>query len=82
MKFVKFLKEVTAKNSFGAHFNKGCVVELAEDSARHWVTRRAAKYVNAPVADKDAPEKAEAEDKGGVEQEAVQEVKKSSKSKK
>ena len=46
--FVQFLRSVTAQNQHGAHFDAGCVVELAEDAARHWVVRRAAQYVDRP----------------------------------
>lgn len=47
---IEFLCNVTVQDKTGRHFAKGHVVELSQDSARHWLKRNMARIVNASVA--------------------------------
>lgn len=46
---IEFLKSVTVQNNSGRHYDKGCVVELSQDSARHWLKRNVARIVGSHV---------------------------------
>ena len=52
---IKFLQDVTVQDKTRRHYPKGCIVEMADDACRHFVTRKKAEFytrskVNKPLA--------------------------------
>jgi len=50
--YIKFITDVTVQDKTKRHYAKGCVVEMAADACRHFVTRKKAVFMDAPKAKK------------------------------
>ena len=44
---IKFLQDVTVQDKTRRHYPKGCIVEMADDACRHFVTRKKAEFSEA-----------------------------------
>ena len=45
---IKFLQDVTVQDKTRRHYSKGCIVEMADDACRHFVTRKKAEFYTKP----------------------------------
>lgn len=52
---IKFIEDVTVQDKAGRHYPKGCVVEMAADACRHFVSRKKAVFMDMPQKAKPAP---------------------------
>lgn len=46
---IKFLQDVTVQDKTKRHYPKGCIIEMAADACRHFVSRKKAVFVDTPV---------------------------------
>jgi len=52
---IKFIEDVTVQDKTKRHYPKGCVIEMAADACRHFVSRKKAVFMDAPKKAKPAP---------------------------
>lgn len=50
MQMIEFLRDVKVRDAEGREYKKGCIEEMSEASARHWVIRNAARYIQGKAA--------------------------------
>ena len=71
---IKFLQDVTVRDRTKRHYQKGCIIEMAADSCRHFVSRKKAVFVDVPKVEKPVCEAPVVETVEEIIEESVEEV--------
>ena len=71
---IKFLQDVTVQDRTKRHYQKGCIIEMAADACRHFVSRKKAVFVDASKVEKPVCEVPVPENVEEIIEESVEEV--------